>query len=216
MTVQEIHKEVFEDIKGLKNKLDACKKNFERLVLKSTRYPVMQSYACTTLERKNKFTIYYTARKRSERRTPILHIIGVYSRPEGKYAVAPTLDMNLVSIYPPHFFKRYRERILKDDSISNEEIINLYFKNDWGFVGAVINEQYESIYHSFENSEAEDKVSFVAATSQGYCFGERQGTVNILKTIISEDMLFDNQKAIFMKLKNEFNNMIKDMYGNIK
>lgn len=216
MTVREIHKEVFEDIKSLNNKMNACKKDFERLVLKSSKYPVTASYPCTTLKRKNKFTVYYTARRRSERRNPILHIVGVYSRPEGKYAVAPTLDMNIVSIYPPHFFKRYRERILKDDSISNEEIINLYFKNDWGFVGAIINEHYESIYHSFEDSEADEKVSFVGATSQGYCFGERQGTISILKTIISEDMLFDNQKTIFMKLRNEFNKMIKDMYGNVK
>ena len=131
-----------------------------------------------------------------------------------------TVEMNIISIYPPHFFKRYRERIVKDESISNEEIIRQYFKNDWGFMGAVVNEDFESVYHCFETENKNDKVSFVAATSQGYCFGEKQGNVNIIKTIISEDMLFENQKIIFDELKKAFKELIKrDMeldYCNIK
>ena len=129
---------------------------------------------------------------------PILSIYGIYFRPEGKYAVALTLDMNIISIYPPHFFKRYRERIVKDESISNEDIIRQYFKNDWGLMGVVVKEDFESVYHCFENDNKDDKVSFVAATSKGYCFGEKQGNVNIIKTIISEDMLFENQKLYLM------------------
>jgi hypothetical protein len=86
--------------------------------------------------------------------------------------------MGIISIYPPHFFKRYRERILKDESISNEDFIRHYFRNDWGFMGAVVNENYESVYHCFEDDNKDEKVSFVAATSQGYCFAERQGNVN--------------------------------------
>lgn len=210
MTVTEIHDEVFKDLRDLTNKVDECKKEFERVVLKSNRYPVVKSYKCQT-KRKNILIITFTARKRSERRKPILGFYGIYSRSEGRYAVALTIESNLISIYPPHFFKRYRERILKDDSISKEEIINIFFKNSWGFTAAVVNEQYESVYHSFESSDIDDKVSFVAATSQGYCFGEKQGSVNIMKTIISEEMLFDNQKKIFSDLKNYFNE-IRKMY----
>lgn len=126
-----------------------------------------------------------------------------------------TLDMNIISIYPPHFFKRYRERIVKDEFISNEVIIRQYFKNDWGYIGAVVNEEFESVYHCFENDNKNDKISFVAATSQGYCFGEKQGNVNIIKTIISENMLFENQKLIFHELKNAFKEANKEKYGPI-
>ncbi len=209
MTVTEIHDEVFKDLSDLNNKVDACKKEFERVVLKSNHHPIVKSYKCLT-KRKNIIIITFTARKRSERRKPIVGFYGIYSKPEGRYAVALTIESKLITIYPPHFFKRYRERILKDDSISNEELINLYFKNSWGFTAAVVNEQYESVYHSFESADA-DKVSFVAATSQGYCFGEKQGSVNIIKTIISEEMLFDNQKKIFSELKQYFNE-IRKMY----
>lgn len=208
MTVNEIHDEFFNDLRDLANKVDACKKEFERIVLKSNRYPVVKSYKCPT-KRKNILILTFRARKRSERRKPILGFYGFYSRPEGRYAAALNIESNLISIYPPHFFKRYRERILKDDSISNEEVINVFFKNSWGFTAAVVNEKYESVYHCFESSDLSDKVSFVAATSDGYCFGEKQGSVNIIKTIISEDMLFDNQKKIFADLKNYFNKIGK-------
>ncbi len=211
MTVREIQDEVFNDLKDLENKIDSCKKEFERAVLKSNRYPVVKSYKCQT-KRKNIMVVTFTARKRTERRKPMLGFYGIYSRVEGRYAVALTIETKIITIYPPHFFKRYRERILKDDSISNEEIINILFKNSWGFTAAFVNEKHESVYHNFENSAVEDKVRFVAATSQGYCFGENQGTVNIMKTIISEDMLFDNQKTIFSDLKNYFNEIKTEMY----
>jgi hypothetical protein len=34
MTVEEIHKEVFEDIKNLRSKLDVCRKDFKKTVLR--------------------------------------------------------------------------------------------------------------------------------------------------------------------------------------
>jgi hypothetical protein len=215
MTVQEIHKEVFEDIKNLRSKLDEFRKDFKKTVLRGSRYPLIKSYDCKTREKKNLFIVDFTAIKRSDWKKPIVSLYGIYSRPEGKYAVAPTIDMNLITIYPPHFFKRYIERIVKDGSISIEEIIRQYFKNDWGFMGAVVNEDFESVYNCFENDNINDKVSFVAATSQGYCFGEKQGNVNIIKTIISEDMLFENQKLIFHELKDAFKEANKERYGAI-
>lgn len=215
MTVQEIHKEVFEDIKNLQTKLNEFRKDFRKTVLKSNLCPLTKSYDGMTMEKKNLFIVTYTAIKRSDWKKPILSIYVIYSRPEGKYAVVPSIEMKLISIYPPHFFKRYRERIVKDESITNENIIRLYFKNDWGFMGAVVNEDFESVYHCFENDNKNDKISFVAATSQGYCFGEKQGNVNIIKTIISEDMLFENQKFIFTELKNAFREANKERYGGI-
>jgi hypothetical protein len=204
MTFQEIHKEVFEDIKNLRNRLDECRNDFKKTVLKGKRYPLTKCYDCNTSVRRNLFFVTFTAIKRGDWEKPILGIYGIYSRREGKYAAALTVDMNIVSIYPPHFFKRYQERILKDESLSHEDIIRQYFQNDWGFMGAVVNADFESIYHSFEKDNKNDKISFVAATAQGYCFGERQGNVNIIKTIVSDDMLFENQKFIFYELKKVF------------
>lgn len=213
MTVNEIHKEVFDDIMTLLNKIDELKNDFKRIVLKGSRYPMTKSYDCKTREKKNLFVVQFTALKRSAWKNPIISTYGIYLRPEGKYAVALSLDMNITTIYPPHFFKRYRERILKDESLSTEDIIRHYFKNDWGFVGAVVNEKYESVYHCFENDNKDEKVSFVGATCQGYCFGEKQGNDNIIKTIISDDMLFEDQKSTFYELRTAFQDFNKERYG---
>lgn len=212
MTVQEIHKEVFEDIENLGSKLNDCREDFKKIVLKANRYPLAKSYDCRTTVKKNLFIVNFTAIKRSDWKKPILTIYGIYSRPEGKYAVSLTVDMNIISIHPPHFFQRYRERIVKDESISNEDLIRKYFKNDWGFMARVVNKDFEYVYHFFESNKKEEKLSFVAATSQGYCFGEKQGNVNILKTIISEDMLFEDQKLVFFELKNAFTKAIKERF----
>jgi len=213
MTGQEIHKEVFADIKNLRSKLDECRKDFRKTVLRSSRYPVTKSYECKTRERKNLFIVDYTAIKRSNWKNPIMSICGIYSRNEGMYAVALAVDINVTTIYPPHFFKRYRERIAKDESISNEDLIRLHSRNDWGFMASVINKDFESVYHYFENENKNDTVSFVAATSEGFCFGEKQGNINIIKTIISEDMLFENQIVIFNELRNDFKKANKERYG---
>jgi hypothetical protein len=214
MTVQEIRKEVFDDFKNLKGKLIEYKKKFEKSVLKGChKYPLSKSFEFKTREKKNLFIVTYTALKRSDWKKPVLSVYSIYIRPEGNYAVSLSLDMKIISIHPPHFFKRYRERIVKDEFSSNEDIIRQYFKNDWGFVGVVVNKDFESIYYSFENDDKKDKVSFVAATSQGYCFAEKQGDVNIIKTIISEEMLFENQKFLFSELKNEFKRANAERYG---
>ena len=213
MTVKDIHKEVFEDLENLKYKMDECHNEFKKVVLRSSRYPVTRSYEFKTREKRNLFFVDFTALKRSDWKKNILTIYAIYSRPEGMYAVVPKIDMNLISIHPPHFFTRYRERILKDDSLSNLDVIKKYFKNSWGFTVAVVNQDFETVYHRFENGGKNDKVSFVGATSEGYCFGEKQGNVHIIKTIISEDMLFENQKFVFSELKKAFIKDNKDRYG---
>ena len=213
MTIQEIHKELLEDVKNLQNKLNYFRKNFKKEVLRVSRYPLTRSYGCKTSEKKNSFVATFTAMKRSDWESPILGIYGIYTRPEGNYVASLTVDQNMISIHPPHFFKRYRERIVKDELISNEGIIRRYFENEWGFMGVAINEDFESVYHCFEDDDKNDKVSFVAASSEGYCFGERQGNINIIKTIISEAMLFENQKSLFGKLKNAFIEANKERYG---
>lgn len=212
MTVQEIHKEVFDDMENLKIKLKESPEDFKKHVLRSSKFPFTKTYEFKTQEKKNLFIVDFTALKRSNWKKPILTIYGIYSRPDGKYAVALSVDLNTISIYPPHFFKRYRERILKKDTFSSEEVIRQYFKNDWGFAGAVVNEAFESVYLHFE-SDSNEKLSFVAANSQGYCFGEKQGNVNIVKTIISDEMLFENQKPLFSKLKNALKEFNRERYG---
>lgn len=211
MTVKEIHEEVFHDLKSLNSKMQYSYNEFKDLVLGTSNYPFTRCYELVT-KKNNLLFVEFTARKRSDWRKPILSIYGIYNRQDGKYAFSPTIDKNILSIYPPHFFSRYRERIVKDDTLSNDQIIRHYFKHDWGFMGVKVDEKFKDVFHDFEN-DSDEAVSFVAATSLGYCFGEKQGKINVIKTIISEDMLFDNQKQVFANLRTAFNEANKSRYA---
>ena len=100
MTVQEIHKELFEDVKNLRNKIDDCRKDFKKIVLRSSHCPITISYDCKTKEKKNLFVITFTAMKRSDWKKPILDIYGIYIRAEGNYAAALTLtQLSLIKLF---------------------------------------------------------------------------------------------------------------------
>lgn len=213
MTVQDIHKEIMEDIINIDNKLNGFKRDFRKIVLSKSQYPVTKSYECITKERNNLLVIGFTALKRSDFDNPINHFYGIYLRPEGKYAAAPSVDINMCTIYPPHFFKRFRERIVKDDTMSNDDLIRLYFRNDWGLVGAKLNQEQKNVYNNFEEQDKNGKIDIVCVNSYGFCFGEKQGNINIVKTIISEEMLFDDQKYIFHELRKVYNEMNKERYA---
>src|SRR4051812_17830003 len=109
MTVQEIYKEIFEDIETLDTKIDACRRDFKKLVLRSTRYPVEKTYEAKTRVKKNTFVFTLIAPKRSAWSDPDIVIYAIYMRPEGKYAVPIIMRDKSITIYPPHYFKRYRE-----------------------------------------------------------------------------------------------------------
>ncbi len=212
MTVQEIHEELFNDFPSVLNKIANLKKDFGRKVLKSSTYPTNSSYDCVSHIRKNLFVVNFIALKRSDWKKPKMSFFGIYNRPEGYYAATLSLDSNVTSIFPPHFFKRYRERVVKNTAISNIDIIKRYFKNEWLMASVAVDDNFEAVYKSFENVNNNDKVSFVGATVEGYCFGERQGNINIIKTIITEEMLFDNQKELFFKLRKDFDDTNRERY----
>ncbi|MEO5910888.1 MAG: hypothetical protein ABIP95_08365 [Pelobium sp.] len=213
MNLQEISKEVLEDARTFGNKLTACGRDFKKIVLHRSHYPVTKTYECKSLKRKNLFVFIFKAFKRSHFNTPFVLAYTVYSRPEGRYAVVPEIKNNRATVYPPHFFKRYRERILKEESLSIEGVIHEYFKNDWGSLGRLVNKDFEAIYYVFEKDNESNKLSFVGINAQGYFFGEKQSHVDIIKTIVPEDMLFKSQLSTFARLKADFIQQNKEAYG---
>jgi hypothetical protein len=213
MNLQEISKEVLEDARTFGNKLNTFAKDFRKLVLRSSRFPVIKTYECKSIKRKNLFIFIFGALKRSHLHAPFVTAYTVYLRPEGRYAVHPDIKTNRVMVYPPHFFKRYRECIL-NELLPNEAVIHEYFKNDWGRLGTLVNKDFETLFRVFEKDiESSNKISFVGISVQGYFFGEKQGTVDIIKTIVPEDMLFENQLTTFARLKADFIQQNKDAYG---
>lgn len=204
MTLQEIRLELFKDLPAVLLKISYFKKEFRRKVLKTSRFPYSVSCEVKTGRRKNFFTIILVARKRGDAKDPFLNIYGIYDRPEGSYAAAFAIRDAAILIYPPHFFKRYRERIVKDDKLSNKQLIHLYFTKCWLLYRAFAKKGHKEVYRDLEGT-AKGEISFIGITEQGYCFGSTFGNIDVVKTIISEENIFDSQREYLHELREEYN-----------
>lgn len=212
MTFTEIHNELYNDLPTLKNKILYCQKEFRRKLLKTSRYPFIYSYDCYSRIKKNHFILTFVALKRGNMNNPLISVCGIYTRAEGIYVAQMATGNNAITIYPPHFFKRYRERISKDFLISCSDMIKHYFTMHKGFMYTILTKEMKAVYRSLEKIE-DDSDCFVCVTTDGYCFGERQGNIFIMKTIISDDMLFESQKEAFGNLRDDFIKKHKELYG---
>jgi len=201
MTEQEIREELLKDLADLDKPMERFRKNFRSKVLKSYKFPVKTSYDCKSVKRKNLFVVTFTADKRGQHDNPNISMYCIYERKEGKYAAVYQPMTHKITIYAPHFFRRYQERILKDYNLPMLEIIKEYFRNCWGLTCVEIDENLETTYQCFEGHYNDEVIDFVSVTAGGYCFGEKHGNVSIIKTIISEEMLSEKQKTFFYDLK---------------
>lgn len=201
MTEKEIREELFKDLADLDKPIERFRKDFRSKVLRSYKFPVQESYDCKSLKRRNLFVITFVANKRGQHDNPIVGIYCIYERKEGMYAAVYQPFTSKITIYAPHFFKRYQERILKDDNLPISEIIKEYFQNCRGLTCVDIDKDLEATYQCFEGHYNDEVINFVSVTARGYCFGEKHGDVSIVKTIISEEMLSEKQKTFFNDLK---------------
>ena len=132
MTEQEIREELLKDLADLDKPMERFRKNFRSKVLKSYKFPIKTSYDCKSVKRKNLFVVTFTADKRGQHDNPNISMYCIYERKEGKYAAVYQPITHKITIYAPHFFRRYQERILKDYNLPMLEIIKEYFRNCWG------------------------------------------------------------------------------------
>ncbi|WP_128353309.1 hypothetical protein [Pedobacter chitinilyticus] len=209
MTLQEIYMELFKDLPSLLLRISNCKKEFRRKVLKASRFPCSASYELKTGRRKNLFILTLVAQKRGDAKLPFFNIYGIYDRPEGTYAAGLIIDDATILIYPPHFFKRYRERIVKDDKLSNKQLIHLYFTKSWMLYKVFDDGEQEELCEEFKFTMHEE-TSFVGVVEQGYCFGSTFGSIVVVKTIISEENIFDHKRELLHELREKYNRVKKD------
>ena len=103
-------------------------------------------------------------------------------------------------MYQNHFFIRYRERVLKDPAISIEDTIESFFAKEWSIYGIKITKELEEVFHCFDGHFSDDRVDVLICAEDGYSFGIRKEQLFIIKTIITDEMLSDNQRYLFRQL----------------
>lgn len=215
MTEQEIRHEMLNDMRSVpESKMEAFRKDFRSFVLRSSRFPVCKNYEYHTSKR-NLLVVTLNALKRGKYDDPNIAFYCVYERPEGKYAARWAMP-NRVYIFPPHFFDRYQERILKDDSLLRNEVIKRFVTNNHASCFLEINDEVEAVFKCFEGHYSDETIDIVSATSEGYSFGEVRGDVIVMKTIISDEMLSERQRQLFPALRERMVQATNMLYGDYK
>lgn len=212
MTDEEIYAEIQKDFSNLNDKIRFCEGKFQVALKKCTRFPFMQSYQHVTNERHNKYVITYTARSINDKNHPLISIYCLYRDRAGEAAASINWMMGVVTLYQNHFFKRYRERVLKNESISIENTIEAFFKQEWSLFGIPITKELEDVFHCFEGHFSDDEVNVLLCVEDGYAFGIRKENLFIVKTIITDRMLSENQRALFLQLKEHHRNLNGQLY----
>lgn len=209
MSLQEIRLELSDDLNTLGGKVNRILKEFKRMVIKANSFPYFRTYEVVSNEKKNKFLITLSVKKKSQREDPDIAFWGVYTRPEGMYAVSLSIIDEKARVFPPHFFQRYRDRIIKNSKLSSVELIKHFVNSNWAMSYAIPTREMYEVYESIEGRKDDSQLNILGACADGYCFAEKQDEIYLMKTIISHDMLFEDQKKIFSTLRNLLLDAIK-------
>lgn len=208
MTLEEIARQYMGDFPNFIAKRRSLQPKFETLVKRSSRYPVTAQYEYISHTNKNRYFFCYSAFKRGDWKAPHCHVVGVFEGEGGKYAVVSANKKQAVIIFTPHFFARYRERILGGEDIHGDDLIKRFFKRNQRFVKAEMDERFARAYRKYENDES---ISYAARVSEGNVFMKiYSGYIVLCKTILSDEMLRDEQVEAFGELKAQYEE-VKDI-----
>jgi len=178
------------------------KKELDKRFRKRRDYPLMMNTIWTHPESKNKWLLTAMILNKAQHRNPKLLCAVMFERPSGKYVLMPTAPTGPQTwmLFPPHFFKRYRERICGDENLSIMDVITRYFERNY-VTGADMNNVTGGFHYNYGNLE-DMKNDFVGKVSEGTVFGSYYklsiyNTFIIMKTIVRNDMLFKEQHELY-------------------
>ena len=212
MTLEEVAQELLGDMDDVRRIADYRFQKYKSLVLKSHHFPVIRHYECKTVERKNRFFVTFTAMKRSDWKEPYCHYYCIYIRPEGMYCALVGPEDRTVNIYPPHFFSRYRERIIKRNDISPEDLIHLFMSRHWSNFSHYVDLDQIKGLSKWEQLIHDGEFDLFGTCPDGIIFGQRTKRIVLNKTIISESMLFPNQVEFYESVYNDYHDYLRENY----
>ena len=137
MSFSEMYDAYYADAEKVKYKLDALAPKAKRTFEKTYIFPAWQLYEYTIPKTNNKHILFYYANTPFEYRSTtycsifnsdtnqrlVLKSMKMgYKYPDGRLVKLPQ-----VHIYTSHFFQRYKERFLHDDTLSANETAGIYF-----------------------------------------------------------------------------------------
>ncbi len=200
MTYKQMQEEFFYDMHNLllPHLIKVYDKRAKRAILKTTKFPIIFNPVYFTSKRQNSWIIMYYAIDKKLAHDACCVILLTVNTPEGIYVYRKDLGPSnmLITVYPPHFFSRYRSRQLKDDSLTTKEVIVKFFKNN------------------FDGMIARRENIAETAIREGYALGEvlsLECDLVMMKTFITSKMLREDQSLgqIWQNMDQEEMNFLK-------
>ena len=153
MTYKEMYDHLGEDLKKVKIREDYFLPKAIKEFKKERRFPACKWYEYTVPESKNKYIIFYYAEHWKVIDHPkVGSFCIVYDDKNNRYVIkwgargyshtkdGPLMLIREVQVYTPHFFERYRERGLKDKSLSINDVVCMYLSRNRECVPIMMNE----------------------------------------------------------------------------
>ena len=212
MTLQEIHKELHDDYLNTVGTLDNRLRKFGSVVLKTSRYPIRRHYECKSIEKRNRFWVMLTAIKRGEWNDPVIDYYCVFDRPEGLFCAFLDPRGGNSFVFPPHFFSRYRERVLGGSGMSGPDLIKFFVNRIWTWSFMLLSDDRKKGVASMDEVLSKEKIDFMAYHPDGIMFGERTGSIYLIKTIVTFDMLYSDQEEMMSNLFDVYYNSLANSY----
>lgn len=186
MTPEEICKEIDKDYPAFHEKVVIEKERVHRKFIKAILFPVLHQYTWKS-SLGNKWNVILLARYRNERKIPALIPYLKYEN-KGLGIIYPKHMYGRVCKinFCPHFFKRYRERMLEPNDLTGlsfDEQIKHFFLNCGLFT------------MDFRENENNGQIHFMGCTKNGVFFGVVLKDIDYIcvKTYVPANMLFENQ-----------------------
>lgn len=203
MNYREMADGLLADFPAILAKKPSFQARFATLVKRSRTkaWPLTAQYEYVHPVSGRTYLLCYTAFKRSDWDNPYCNAIGIVEGKGGLYALTTANNRQTVIVFTPHFFQRYAERILKDTEVNGTTLIRRYVSHNTRFVVKQIDERFAKAYRKYKDDESQ---TWAAEVNEGHLFlKDYGGELLVCRTIISDEMLYDNQTEAFGELKDE-------------
>lgn len=225
MSNLEICDALFADRPKLQIKANTLIPKMAKQFKKERKFPAWKWAEYTHQQSHNKYLISYYAASAADADAPKVNYIAFMEEdrqrlviqwgcwPYRKFGSMEVIMVRAISLYCPHFFQRYRERVWPDENISYNELLCRYFSRNQATIPIKTNAEIQRNYEEYgENAfsfQQQDGVCFVYHGMEGdeLTIGTPEdNTVGVVlyMTIVTHKMMSEIQKKAIDKGGKEY------------
>ena len=200
MTYEEIYREIRDDFRDVRDYYDkVLRPNLCKRACKSSKYPWRNIEGYTHPKSKNNYVYFSIVKKHSLWESPEVTVFCDYEGKYGKEIITIAIwkdrktfqDALVISVFQAHFFKRYFERFIKDDTAEADKIIIFLARNAYSLPLSA-----EAVSAKELLKDEPGYINTAMLNLDGLCLGKiRNENRNIIiyKTFLPFDELHHNQ-----------------------